>query len=158
MRTLVCGAVAVALGLLLGAGTRAAEEKVPLDKVPRAVLKAVKAKFPDAKLTGAEKEKENGATVYEIALTVKGQKIEATYKPDGTLVSVEKQIKASDLPEAVTKTLEARYPRATYKMVEEVTRGDTLAYEVLLVTADKKKFEVVLDPKGKVVKVEGKDK
>jgi len=31
------------------------EEKVPLDKVPKAVLDAVKAKFPKAKLVSAEK-------------------------------------------------------------------------------------------------------
>jgi len=150
---------AVVLGLLvLVAAVRADEEKIPLDKVPKAVREAVKDKFPGAKLIGAEKEKEDKQTVYEIKLEHKGQKREATFKPDGTLVGVEKEIAAKDLPGAVTEALEAKYPKAAYKKVEEETKGDKVTYEVLLVTADKKTFEVVLDPRGKILKTESKDK
>src|SRR4051812_785860 len=72
MRALL-GAVALSLAGALGVGALA-EEKVPLAKVPKAALDAVKAKFPGAKLTGAEKEKEDGKDVYEIAITHKGRK------------------------------------------------------------------------------------
>jgi uncharacterized membrane protein YkoI len=133
------------------------EKKIPLDKVPKAVMDAVKAKYPDGKLTGAEEETEDGKTVYEVALTDNGQKVEATYEPDGTLVSVEKVIPVKDLPKAVTKALNAKYPKANLKRAEEETKGDKVTYEVLLVTADDKTMEVVIDPKGKVLKEEKKE-
>ncbi len=148
---------------VLVAVARADEEKVPLDKVPKAVLDAVKAKFPDAKLVSAEKETEDGKTVYEIAIKNKGQSIEVTLTPDGKIVEIEKQIEAKDMPKAVTEALAAKYPKATYKMIEEVIKvkdgKEKLEYyEVLLVTAEKKKLEVSVTPDGKVTKEEDKSK
>jgi hypothetical protein len=165
MRLFVTGlALCCVLGLPVLVGTlRADEEKVALDKVPKAVLEAVKARFPDAKMLSAEIEKEDGKTVYEIAIKDKDQKIEVTVTPDGKIVSMEKQIAAKDLPKAVTEALEAKYPKATYKMIEEVIevkdgKEKLEGYEVLLVTAEKKKLEVVVAPDGKITKEEKKDK
>jgi hypothetical protein len=149
---------AVLAGLILVTAARADEEKVPLDKLPKAVTDAVKAKYPGAKLTGAEKEKEKDQTVYEVALEHKGQKLEVTLKPDGTIVSVEKEIAAKDLPKAVTAALDSKYPKATIKKVEEITTGEKVTYEVLLVTAAKKRLEVVFDTTGKVIEEESKEK
>jgi uncharacterized membrane protein YkoI len=151
----------IVLGALAGMTARAdegKEEKVPLDKVPKAVIDAVKAKFKDAELVGAEKENENGKVIYEINLKVKGQTIEVSVTPDGKIVSIEKTITIKDLPKAVAEALDSKYPKATIKIVEEVTEGGKTNYEVLLVTADKKTLEVVFDPTGKVVKEETKDK
>ena len=58
---------------------------------------------------------------------------------------------------AVTKTLEDKYPKATYKMIEEVykvkDKEEKLEYyEVAVVTAEKKKLEVLVAPDGKIVK------
>jgi hypothetical protein len=73
------------------------------------------------------------------------------------ITTFERQIDAKDLPAAVIKTLEAKYPKATYKMVEEVykvkDKKETMEYyEVAVVTADKKKVEVLVAPDGKIVK------
>ena len=153
----------VVAGLVAGMTARADEQKVALDKVPKVVKKAVKKRFPDAKLKSAEKETENGKTVYEIAITDKDQKIEVTLTPEGQIVGIEKQIAAKDLPQAVTKTLEGKYPKATYKVIEEVFKvkdgEEKLAYyEVLLVTAEKKKLEVSVKSDGKIEKEEDKSK
>ncbi|HEY7428954.1 MAG TPA: PepSY-like domain-containing protein [Gemmataceae bacterium] len=151
----------VFVGVLAGAAARAdeeKEEKVPLDKVPKAALDAVKAKFKDAELVGAQKENENGKLVYEINLKHKGQTIEVTVTPDGKIVSIEKTIAAKDLPKAVAEAIESKYPKAAIKKAEEVTEGGKTNYEVLLVTADKKAVEVVLDPAGKILKEEKKEK
>jgi hypothetical protein len=160
MRTLIawrCAAAVLALAVV-AVGARADEEKVPLDKLPRAVADAVKAKFPGAELVGASREVEKGETLYEVSLKYKGHNHDVTLKQDGTLVGVEKEITARDLPRAVSDALAAKYPRATFKKVEEITEGKKVTYEVLLVTADKKTLEVVLDPTGKVVKEEPKGK
>lgn len=164
MRTFSCVAAAVAISLLtVSPLTRADEEKVPLDKLPEAVVKAVKARFPDAKLVSAEKETEDGKTVYEVALTNKDQKIEVTVTTEGEVIEIEKQIAAKDLPEKVAQALQDKYPKAEYKTVEEVIKvkdkkDQPPYYEVLLVTAEKKKLEVVLDRDGKITKEEDKSK
>lgn len=144
-------------------GVRADEEKVPLDQLPKAVAEAVKKRFPEAEMKGAEKETEKGKTVYEVTITNKGQSIEVTLTPEGTVTEIEKQIEAKDLPQVVAEALAGKYPKATYKMIEEVikVKGDKekLAYyEVLLVTAGKKKLEVSVTPEGKFTKEEDKSK
>jgi uncharacterized membrane protein YkoI len=142
---------------VLATAARGDEEKIPLDKVPKAVLDAVKAKFPDVKLSEASKEKEDGKTIYELAFTYKDYKYEVEFEEDGTIIAIDKQIEAKELPKAVAKALEEKYPKATYKVIEEVTKKDKIAYyEVELVTADKKGIEVEIDPSGKILKEEKK--
>jgi hypothetical protein len=132
------------------------EEKVPLKDLPKAVAKAIKKHFPDAKVVGASKEKEDGKLVYEIQLKVKKQNVEATFTPEGKLISVEKEITVADLPKAVRKEMDKRYPKAKVKKVEEVTKDKKVTYEVLLVTSEKKTFEALFDSDGKFIKEEEK--
>jgi hypothetical protein len=159
MRSLRLLTMVAVLGLLAGAGPASCQEvKIDISKLPKKVVDAIKAKFPDAQLMKASSEKENNVTLYEVGLKSKGQNISMTLKSDGSIVEVERDIAAKDLPGAVTKTLEAKYPKATYQKTEEVTKGDQMFYEVVLVTAAKKKFEVVISPQGKIMNVESKDK
>jgi uncharacterized membrane protein YkoI len=149
-KQVVRGVLAVLAGLFLLTAARAGEEKIPLDKVPKAVLDAVKQKYPGAELVSAVKEEENGKVVYEVVVKDKGQKIEAEFQPDGTLVGVEKEIAAKDLPKAVADAIEAKFPNATIKRAEEATAGDKVTYEVILVTADNQRYLLELDSKGKI--------
>jgi uncharacterized membrane protein YkoI len=156
------GAGTVSALLILVAAAHGDEEKVALDKVPKPVMEAVEARFKDAKATGAGKETENGKLVYEVTIQHKGQKIDVTLIPEGEILMIEREIAAKDLPQAVAKTLEDKYPKATYKIVEEIIKvekkKEKLAYyEVLLVTADNKALEVQVTAKGKVVNEEKKD-
>ena len=136
--------------------TQAEEKEVPLNEVPEAVLKSVKGKFPKAELKKAEKEVEDGETTFELSLTSEGKKMDVALKEDGTILEVETQIKASDLPEAVTKTLMAKYPKATIKKAEEIAKDKKTSYEVVLVDG-KEKHEVLVDTTGKIVKDEEED-
>jgi hypothetical protein len=147
----------VALALFLAGPMRADEEKVPLDKLPQKVVDAVKAKFPDNKMTHASKEKENNEVIYEVSLKNGDLNIDVEVKPDGTIVTVEKEIKPGDLPKAVTEALAAKYPNATHKKAEEVIKKDKLEYyEVVVVTGEKKTFEVEVSAEGKILKEEAK--
>jgi hypothetical protein len=141
---------------------RADEQKVPLDKVPRAVLDAVKKRFPKAKLVEAAKESEKGKTEYEVSIEDGGTTIDVMLTPDGKITLIEKTIKEKDLPEAVSKALVAKYPGAKYQKVEEVIKvsdgKETLDYyEVQVVTADKKKREVKITKAGKIKSDEKED-
>jgi len=142
---------------------RADEEKVPLDKVPKAVLDAVKTRFPQAKLVSAEKETDKDKVVYEIAITDKDQKIEVTLTPEGKIVEIEKQIAVSDLPKAVADVAKAKYPKAEYKVIEEVFKvkddKETLTYyELHLVTAAGAAVEVRIGADGKMLGTEEQNK
>ena len=140
---------------------RGDEEKVPLDKVPKPVVEAVKARFKNAEVTGASRETEKGQVVYEVTIKDRGQNIDVTLTPQGEILLIEKEIAARDLPRAAARALEGKYPRATYKIVEEIVKvekkQERLAYyEVLLVTAGKETLEVLVTPEGKIVKEEKK--
>jgi hypothetical protein len=84
----------------------------------------------------------------------KGQKIDVILKEDGTIEVIEAEIAVKDLPKAVTAAIEAKYPKATLKKAEEVTKGDKKYLEVVVVTADKKTVEVEVDAKGKILNEE----
>src|SRR5262249_44071298 len=49
-------------------------KKIDVDKVPKKVMAAVKARFPKAKITSVEKETSDGKVMYDIELTQKGRK------------------------------------------------------------------------------------
>jgi uncharacterized membrane protein YkoI len=152
-RLALAGFVCVAFGM----PTWADEEKIPLDKVPAKVLDAVKAKYKDAEIVGAEKENENGKVAYEIAVKFKGQKIEVTVSEEGKIISVEATIDIKDVPKAVTEAVLKKYPNAKIMQAEEVTKDAKVTYE-LIITAGGKKLEVVFDPRGKFLEEEDKSK
>jgi hypothetical protein len=138
------------------------EEEIAIDKVPKLVLDAVKARFKGAEVTGAAKEMDGGKLVYELSLKDKGKKIDVILTPEGAIVLFEKEIAREDLPKPVAKALEDKYAKATYKIVEEVIKNEEkkekLAfYEVLLVTADKKMLAVHVSTEGKILVEEDKD-
>ena len=76
---------------------------------------------------------------------------------DGTYVKHEKEIPAKDLPEAVKKAVEAKYPKATLKKNKEITvvkdkKEMVGEYEIILESADQKLLvEFRVDPDGKII-------
>lgn len=162
MRTTLWMVAAVLVAALAVTGGRADEEKVPLDKLPKAVAEAVKKRFPKLEMKEATKEvTDDKKTVYEVTLTEDKKNIDVTLTPEGVIVMIEKEIDRKDLPKAVAAAIEAKYPDATYKNSEEIVAvkdgKETLeSYEVLLETKDKKLIEVVVSTEGKITKTEEK--
>src|SRR6516165_5290878 len=97
-------------------------EKLKLDKIPKKVMEAIKNRFPNAEITSAEKETEDGKVVYDIELKHDGRKYEMDIQEDGTIVEIEKEIKLKDLPEAVAKAIKAKYPDAKIEEIMEVNK------------------------------------
>lgn len=154
-------AALVMLATVVGAEEKA--KKVPLDKVPKAVMDAINGRFPGAKIGSVEKETEDGKVVYDVELKHKDRKYEMDIQEDGTILEIEKEVALKDVPEAVLKALEAKYPKAAIKEVMEVNKvkgkeEKPIHYEATLETADKKKQEVIVSLDGKSVKKEGEDK
>ncbi len=153
---------AVGCLIMMVAGARADEkaEKIEPDKLPPKIKEAVKARFPGAEVTSAEKEKENGEIVYDLELKHEGRKYEMDIKEDGTIVEIEKEIK--DVPEVISKAVKRKYPTATIKEVMEVNKvtgkeEKPIHYEVTIEMAGKKK-EVIVSLDGKSIKGEGEEK
>lgn len=157
MRKRITTGTIAAFGLsALAFAAAADEEKVPLDKVPAAVMKAVKDKFPKADLKEASKETEDGKTLYEVSFKHDGHNYDVTLKEDGAIQEVEKEIAAADLPKPVADAVKAKYAKATIDKAEEVLKGDKKNFEVHLKDGDKSR-ELVLDPSGKILEEEEGD-
>jgi hypothetical protein len=137
----------------------AAEEKIELSKLPKAVADAINARFPGATLTSAEKEPAGEQVVYDIELKHEGRKFEMDIKEDGAILEIEKEVAAKDLPESVSKSLEAKYPKLVIKEIMEVYKVTDKKekldhYEVVIDTADKQHMEVTASLDGKSIAVE----
>jgi len=147
--TLVGSMVLFALASVAGAD----EEKIPVKELPKAVRKAVKTKFPGARIAEAIEEEEDGKTTYEVVLKVQGRSVDVALKADGTILEIEKEIPVQELPRAVKKTLAARYPHAKIAKAEVVTKGEhgKARYEISITT------EVVLSAQGKLVEPEDEE-
>jgi uncharacterized membrane protein YkoI len=144
------------MALLLVTAAGADEKDISLNEVPKAVVDAVKARFAGAEMTGAAQEMDDGKLVYEVSLKHEGQTIDVLATPEGRLFLIEAAIATQDLPGPVVATLEAKYPKATYKKVEKLIEVEgkeekLTHYEVRLVTAGSKGREVKLTPAGAVV-------
>jgi uncharacterized membrane protein YkoI len=164
MRRVIGWSAASAMaGLVLLASVARADgkdKKISLNKAPKGVQETIKARLPGADVTSIEKENEDGKVVYDVELKHDGRKYEMDILEDGTLIEIEKEIPAKDLPEAVTKGIETKYRGATLKEIMEVYKvngkEEKLAeYEVTIETADKKTQEVKVSLDGKTVKGEG---
>ena len=137
----------------------AEETEIAVADVPAPVMEAANARFKGGKFTAAAKEMGDDGLVYEVTIEHGGEHIDATFTPDGEMRMMEKVIAVEDLPKALVKALEDNYPKATYTIVEQIftveNKQEKLdSYEVLLVTADGKKLEVMLTAEGKVLKEE----
>jgi uncharacterized membrane protein YkoI len=143
------GAAAI-VAFVIPAFARADDEPIPLDKLPKEVTAAIKKKFPDAELVEADKSKEDGKVVYEVTIKFKKTELDVTVTPEGKILSVEKEIEVADVPKAVMKALEKKYPKATVKGASEISKDDKVAeYEFDIVTKDEKRLYVTFDTAGK---------
>jgi hypothetical protein len=66
------------------------EEKIGIDRVPAAVMKAFAQRYPKSTVDGAEKQTPaDGPPTYELAFATDKGRTEATFKEDGTFVDEE---------------------------------------------------------------------
>jgi hypothetical protein len=136
------------------------EQAVAPSQIPKAVMSALHARFPQARITKSVKEKEGGQLIYDLEFTQQGRKCEADIAEDGTYINYEKAIEEKDLPRAVRDAVEKRYPKALLKEIMEETavkgKEEKLsAFEVVLLTASKRSVEVTLSPDGKILEDTG---
>lgn len=109
---------------ILFSGLYAQEATVPLDKVPKKVMGAVKKRFPKADVKEASKEGDGEKLIYEVTLKENGLNIDVTLTPVGAIVLIEKEVPYEKLPKAVAEGFRKKYPDVKLDMVEEVIKVD----------------------------------
>jgi hypothetical protein len=150
-----------AVTLVLATAVAALAADLTLEQVPKPVLDAARARFKDAKVVGAADEKTpEGNLIYEITLDEAGKNIDMSLNPDGSIFLIEKEVARKDLPKPIAATVEKEFPKARYRLCEQVIEVDKEAgekltsYEVILLTTDKQMRAMQMDLEGKIMKVE----
>lgn len=129
--------------VLVGFGACAQDAK----NVPAGVQSAFESKFPAAKKVKWEKESESE---WEAEFTKAGKEYSANFLTDGSWVETEYEIKKSEIPSLVQKTLDGEF--AGYE-VEEAEVSETIdgkLYEFEL-EGEGSELEVTIDGSGKVI-------
>src|SRR4051794_14003708 len=99
-------AVAGFLAVLgLASVTRAQDEVIPMDRVPKSVINAAKAGFPGAEIQQATEETEDETKVYSLEMKHQRHHLDVTFKGDGTLVLAETAVPQKELPKVLLRAV-----------------------------------------------------
>jgi hypothetical protein len=131
-------------------------EDLHLGEIPQVVMDGLLAKFPGAEIRKWTKEQESDIVVYDIEFTQNSHNLEADIKEDGTIHNWERAIGMEGLPEAVMKTVEAKYPGSSVREIMEITTvtdgTDSLeGYEMTLEGAGMGQIEITVAPDGAIL-------
>ena len=142
---------AVCLSCVVSVAVAQEPEKVPVGKLPKPVVDAIKKKVTDGKLTEAHKEEADGEVTYDVAVTSKGSKYHVTVSSDGDIIQTNRELSIKELPKAVTDAVKKKHAKGKIDHAEEMTLEDEdMVYE-LVVVVDKTLRRIVADPKGKII-------
>lgn len=129
------------------------QSQVDENGIPEAVTKACQEKFPNAESVEWEKE----GNIYEAEFMLDGKEYEAEYDAEGNWLATEWEIKISDLPDAVIKSIEKNYPDWEIEEAEEMeSEAYGNIFEVEIEKDDIEK-EVFIDKDGKILGEEEDD-
>ena len=143
----------VGLFLLVGAlSCWADEDHIAVDQLPASVQATIKAQAPNATIKKAEKEIEQGKTVFEIELKRDKYEIELEIAEDGTLIKSEEEIPVEALPTAILDSLKKQ--NLTPKEAERVQEGKRVFYEVKIKKSLLKEEKLYFDEKGNPIQSE----
>jgi hypothetical protein len=141
------GFAVVVAGVVSGALVYCQDEPIEIDLLPHSVVDALKSKFPKAELGKALKKEFVGRTVFQIGLTQKGKKFNATIAENGGILEVGKEIPAVELPDAVSRMILEKYPESRFTSVQEITE---IKYSLKMISKTGEKVELSVDPAGMV--------
>lgn len=141
-----------AVMLAAAAAQSQTERKLEYGKVPAAVRTAFEKQFTGARILGASSETDAGVTVYEIECEWRARHHDVTFRPDGSLVSVEETIPMSEVPPAVAEALKNHFPKAEVTRAEKITEGGAVSYEFQMKGAAKREAKFSAD--GKLISSE----
>jgi uncharacterized protein YpmB len=137
----------IAIGALLGVAA-AAEKKVQLTDLPPAVQKTVQDQTKGAEIRGISSETEKGKLTYEIETMVNGKHRDFLVDANGAVTEVEEETAIESSPAAAKAAMEKKAAGGKIAMVETVTRGSVILYEVTYTDKGGKKHEFAVKADG----------
>jgi hypothetical protein len=154
MRSLTVAVFLAVLGLAPVA--RAEDGVIPMDKVPKAVMSAAKARFPGAEIREASEETEDEKPIYSLEMKHQRRNLGVSFHGDGTVVLVKTAVPRKELPKVLLRAVASQYPGASLRGANSVRKGPELKkaadyYELYLLTDANRPRLVKVDPKGKVL-------
>lgn len=133
----------------------ATERKIRQSEAPKAVIEAVKRKYPSSRMLEFAEEQDNGKTAYEVKVKDGKSEVDIGVSADGKIVSEEKSLDPSALPAKVSQAISAsKYARWKIERAETVVLDENesqATYEIALVQG-KNRVELMFDPAGKLLK------
>jgi hypothetical protein len=148
-RSIACSML---FALTLSTSSVLADEKpIPVEDLPKLVLKVAQKAFPEAQVVGAKMEKfGEDSAAYIVEMKLGDKSILMQIDDEGESMGVAKEIEAGDLPGAVIRALARFHPMSRIAKVEEVSYEDEVDYRVTLALEGKKPEEVFFSPNGAV--------
>ncbi len=138
--------ITMAIAIASALGFTASAQKISSTKVPAPVKNSFSSAYPGVKTV--KWEKENGG--YEAGFKQAGNEMSAVFKADGTQLESEMEIKATELPAAVTAYVKEHYKGAAIKEAAKITKTTSgeVNYE-----AEVKGKDLLFDKAGKFIKI-----
>ena len=142
MKNLIIVILAVTLA------TTAQAQKISTDKVPAAVTKSFKEKFPNVE--GAKWEMEKTGE-YEATFKMNKEEASANFDKDGKWMETEMEIEVSNLPAAVQQTVAKQFADYKIKEAEQTETPEKGKFYEVEIQKEKVRMEVSFAADGEVM-------
>jgi hypothetical protein len=116
--------------------------------LPSTVLKAFENSYPNATISNASQERQDGKIAFRIDCQEKGRRRVLVYDLKGSILEAAEQVDEADLPKPVAAAVRS-HPKASYVKGMKVTRGVNIHYELTL--RGTRKTTMIVKPDGSVV-------
>jgi hypothetical protein len=137
------------LGAVVALGAAwATEERIHRSDLPPAVERTVAAQDAET-VRGFSREFENGQTLYEAELTVKGRSRDILIDSTGTIIEIEQEVTLDSLPADVQRGLHEGAGSGQLLRIESVVKRNRLVAYEAQVERNGKKSEIQVGPDGK---------
>ncbi len=146
----ILSSVAIALVTAVAMGEEAKDVKFDLSDAPPAVQSAIKKAVGTGTLEEVEKETEGGKTVFDAAFKVGAVEHSVKVSEAGAVLEEETSVDAKDLPAAVTKAIEGKYPTGKIEDASLIEADGKRSFEVD-VEVGKDDHEIKIDATGKII-------
>lgn len=138
---LIAGA-SLSLAQVPGAPTGAARD------LPTPVLNAFEKAYPNATISAASQERQDGKIAFRVECQDKGRRRALVYDINGSILEAAEQVDEKDLPQPVAAAMHS-HPRAVFVRGMKITRGPIVQYELVL--RGTRKTTMLVKPDGAVV-------
>jgi uncharacterized membrane protein YkoI len=120
------------------------EREIDLDELPAAVLEALEAAYPGARILEAEMEEEDGETEYDVSAMHEGRTLEVGLTSSGEVIEVSQVLEEEDLPQQVIEWIEANFAGAELLEIELVSEDGFTSYELQIAPSGEAALEATI--------------